>query len=467
VAYARCFRDEGAKPLSREGSFGVSLASASVATAIGLLLAWQVLTRTVATFLADAEPRLALRIAPDNSEAALRLADRVLGQDPGRDKGDPERAPVLNSPALRALVTELVAKGVPFPVAPPDIDAESLQALRRSVSTSWLNSPLDARAPRLLGQTTADADAAQALMSRARALSMHETLAVYWLMQDAFLRGETETTLSFSDMLLRAHPELAPFVVPVLLRAAVRPDGSSFLKAAIERRPPWRYDFFQVICPGLGDLSLPKDLLLDLVAAGDPPAQEEVAPYLNCLVSRGEYSRARSVWLDALHGADSGRNNLLWDGNFQARSSGTMFDWSWRAEGGVRVEYDDAPEKSGQTALRVDFLDQYINVLEITQTLVLRPNEYVLSGQYAGEFSARHGLRWNIACAARPSSPFASSDRMFGTQSGWREFSFPFKVPVENCPAEILTLGIDSVSDSERIVSGVAWLANLALKARD
>jgi hypothetical protein len=28
-------------------------------------------------------------------------------------------------------------------------------------------------------------------------------------------------------------------------------------------------------------------------------------------------------------------------------------------------------------------------------------------------------------------------------------------------------LGIDAVSDSERIVSGVAWFANLSLKGRD
>jgi hypothetical protein len=439
----------------------------SLAAVVCVLLAWQIVTRTVATLLADSEPRLAMRLDPGNSEAVLRLADRMLGQDPGQDKDDPERVPVLNSPAPRALATELMARGVPFPFVTPDIAVDALNAIRRSASASWLDNPLDARAPRLLGQTAEDTDSGRALMRRARVLSMHETLAVYWLMQDAFLGGDMETTLAYSDILLRAHPELATFVVPVLTRAAARPDGLRFLKTALERRPPWRSDFFQAICPGLGDMGLPKELLSDLVAAGAPPAQEEVAPYLNCLVSRGDYALARTVWLDALHGADAGRANLLWDGNFHARSSGALFDWGWRADGGVRVEYDDAPDRTGQTALRLDFLDQFINVLEVTQTVVLRPGEYVLSGELTGEFSARHGLRWSIACAARPGASFATSDRLFGRQNGWKQFSFAFKVPAENCPAQILSLGIDSVSDSERIVSGAAWFANLELKVRD
>ena len=436
-----------------------------IASLICASLAWQIVTRTVAASLAGLDPRFSLLLSMDASEAAIRLADRALGQDPEHDKDDPERATSLNSPSLRARLAERVTKGLPFPLVAPDLAPEVLAAIRASIASVWLRSPLDARAPRLLGQISGDEAAAHAFMNAAYDLSKRETLAVYWLFQEGFLRGDTKTMFAHADILLRAHPDLAPTVVSPLLRAAAGPEGLRDLESALSGSPPWRYHFFRAICPWLSDLSLPRVVITDLRTQGSPATPDEVAPYIDCLVAHGAYAMARPIWLEASSAAEPAK--LLSNGDFVTPPSVSIFDWAVLAEGGVRADFGDAPQVPGERALQLEFLNRSIINLEVKQTIVLPPGSYVFTGKYLGNFNARRGLRWRVGCVSRPSPAVAMSDRLRGTAGAWKTFSVFFRIPAENCPAQVVSLGVEALSDSDRIVTGSAWLTHLAINASD
>jgi hypothetical protein len=238
------------------------------------------------------------------------------------------------------------------------------------------------------------------------------------------------------------------------------------LESVLDGDPPWRWSFFASICPGLMHLSLPMDLFLHMRDNGHPPTANDVTPYLTCLTQHGVYPLAQDAWRRLLQGADTKASGLLFNGTFDVPSSGTPFDWTFRTAGGARIEVAEAPGKPGQNALKLAFLDQFIEAFVVAKLVVLPAGDYVLTGRQTGAFNAKHGLRWSVACVARPFAPFAQSDRLFGSASGWKDFAFAFSVPDKDCPAQIVNLRIDAVSESEWIVSGEAWFTDLALDPR-
>jgi hypothetical protein len=221
--------------------------------------------------------------------------------------------------------------------------------------------------------------------------------------------------------------------------------------------------FFYELPNYVYDPRAPLGLLADLRDSGAPPTAEEVGFYVKYQTDRKRYGLAREAWETLLPAVKAGARGLLFNGRFEFPPSGVDFDWRFKFRGGVRVDIADSPVQPKGRALRLEFLQQLINELSIEQTTTLSPGTYVLTGRKTGVYAAKRGLVWRVACVERPSAPIAESAPLNGAPGGWATFAFPFAVPAKGCDSQIVSLGLGAVSDSERIVSGQAWIADLSI----
>ena len=438
----------------------------AIQLAIGLALVWQIATRSVPAALWQTAPDWALALAPENSSARLQLAEWKLGQGSGGQPPPGYAAPLQDSSESKAQINAILVRGVPAPMVPPDISAQDRTFVRQLATLAWLSQPLNARGPRLLGQIAATNVEAAALMAKARTLSMHEPLANYWLLQAAFLASDFPGTLAHADVLLRAQPDIYPVVVPVLARIAENPAAAPALATVLRGNPPWRAAFFQAVVNSVFRPGTISDLLLALQPTTAPPTPAEVNPFLAYLVKSRLYGPARSLWQRMSPANSPARDQLLFDGSFAAAPSPTPFDWRLQPGAGMRLAIAAAPDKAGQNGLRLEFLEQTVAPLEIGQTVVLGPGNYIFSGLAKGDFRARKGLRWQVACIERPYTPIATSPLLNGNPAGWREFKFAFAVPASDCAAQQISLDLFAISESERIAAGTAWFTGLDIHAQ-
>lgn len=455
--------------------------SALLMTAVGVVLAWQVVTRSFVEYLADLEPEWALRLAPDNSKALLNLAIAKLNQayDPdslsvsaastasdtsqGSDDQSDQDTPPL-SPQDQADVDAMRAKGIPVPMIAPDLSPQARDDIRRLSEAALRRDPLDPRALRVLGQVAGSDDKKAAFMRAASAHSLHESLALYWLIQKSFLDGDFAKTLSAADALLRSQPQLADFVVPLFAHIAEAKDGLDLVKGLMRSNPPWSNRFFGPFTRSVSDLHLPLAVMTDLQANGTPPDSDDVKAYLNYLMKKKLYSFAYYTWLQFLPANQLRNLGLLFNGNFAFDPSGVPFDWTITYGSGVEIDILDNPDKPGHRALYWEFTEGRVDDNGVSQVTTLAPGNYSLHGFQKGDITARRGLRWRVACYdAR--SELAESQAFLGFVSDWQEFSMDFTVP-RNCPAQRIWLSVDAVSDPDRLVSGSAWFADIGLSLK-
>ena len=255
----------------------------------GLGLLWLVAAHSLAAYLADVAPELSLMLSPDNGNAILRQIDEQLGSArPSASDPSVDTAPPI-SKKVEARIRELVAKGVPFPLVSPDVSDEERARMRKALGQALLANPQETRALRMLGQIAGNDDDERRLMRGAARLSLHETLAIYWLMQDAFIGGNARGAAEYADILLRSQPGLYSFIVPILARIAETGDGVEPLKTILRANPPWRWFFFNYGAPKIRDPLRTLALLQDLQVNGTPPTLLETKSFLSHLIGGKAY----------------------------------------------------------------------------------------------------------------------------------------------------------------------------------
>ncbi len=429
----------------------------------GAGLLWLVAVHSLAAYLADVAPEWALMLSPDNGDAILKIADVQLGSarsNAGETSGI--SAPIV-SRRTEDRVRELVARGVPSPIVSPELSNEDRARLRRELGGALLANPQDSRALRMLGQIAENDDDARRLMTSAAKRSLHETLAVYWLMQDAFINANFRATANYADILLRSQLDLYKFIVPILARVAEAKDGAPPLKQILRVNPPWRWFFINYGAVTMRDPLKALGLLQDMRDNGTPPTALELKSFLSYLIGGKAYDLAYYSWLEFLPPEEINSQGFLFNGRFEFPLSGLPFDWEFQSGNGVRIEVVDLTDEPYQRAVSLDFIDGQVGASGVRQLAVLAAGEYVFSGSFSGAVRARRGLRWRIACVDASGALLAESDPFVGNMLAWRDFSFKFTVPASGCPAQQIRLELDAQSASERIVSGSARFTNLAI----
>jgi hypothetical protein len=299
-------------------------------------------------------------------------------------------------------------------------------------------------------------------MQAAAGRSMRESIAVFWLMREAYERKDYAAVVQYADILLRTRPQVVTQVMPTLARIAEDKDANSVLKRALAENPPWRALFFSNLLQNITDARTPLDLLVSLKDSPVPPTPADLREYLALLIRHNFYELAYYVWLQFLPREQLGSAGLLFNGSFETKPSGLPFDWVITPGSGVTIDFARRPDEVRQRALLVEFGHGRVDFRGISQMVMLAPGSYRLNGQYRGQVTGRRGLEWRILCAG-VETPMAKSAMVTGNTPEWTEFTVSFTVPATDCRAQQVRLWLDARSASEQLVAGSVWYDKLQI----
>jgi hypothetical protein len=330
---------------------------------LGAFLVWQIVTRSLAAYLAHEAPITALILRPNEPTALIALADAALNPrnegargEPGLDdktldaERDADRISAWAEIALKAVAARLpLGSGAEAQsAAHASLTEEERAAVRARTEAVLAQEPLNARALRILGQLAdAAGDKARAakLMQAAADHSHAESIAVYWMLQQTLADKEYDRALSYADVLLRKRPQLMPHVVPVLGQVAESEDKGAVaaMEATLASNPPWRELFFANLPGGITDARTPLNLLLSLKSSAAPPTTQELSAYLEFLIKRKLFELAYYTWLQFLPADELGRIGYIANASFEAAPSGLPFDWVIQQGAGATIDIAPLP----------------------------------------------------------------------------------------------------------------------------
>ncbi len=405
---------------------------------LALVLLWLILTRTLVAYLAAIQPETALLLRPGDPTALVALADQEFNT-PGREQAE---------------------KGARQSGAA----SKPLAQLREQVQTALAADPLNARAYRLLGQLAEaeqDADKTAKLMQAAARLSLNETIAVDWMMRKNFENKDYAATAFYVDALLRTRPQYMEYVLAILGRMAESKDARKEIEKLLAANPPWRPQFFSMLGKAITDARTPLELFLALNDTPAPPASAELHAYLAFLFQHKLYELAYYAWLQFLPPEQLARAGFLFNGGFELKPSGALFDWTMPKGKGVVVDIAPRSEASDNQALFVEFGQGRVDFPGVYQNIVLPPGVYRLKGSFKGEISGPRGMQWSISCVE--GAAIGTSQMFLGSYPVWRDFEFNFAVAATGCRAQSARLTHTARSASEQLISGAIWFDDLSI----
>ena len=225
---------------------------------LALFLVWEVITRSVVAYLADANPEMAVRLRSNYPTALLNLAYDGLSRDPSAKNIEPV-APLPRDGSSRLTIAAKgmqSAKDIDLTVRPEPVsgdsalstatDSRALAQLRSWVERALLEDPLNARAFRILGQLSRGTLQATLMQAAARR-SLLESEAVFWVMRKNYEDGDYRSAGRYAEILLRTRPSSKTAVqaaMAVLGKIAETPATSGELKQLLASNPRWRSQFF-------------------------------------------------------------------------------------------------------------------------------------------------------------------------------------------------------------------------------
>jgi hypothetical protein len=421
-----------------------------------VFLVWEVVTRSLAAYLADASPESALGIRSNYPIALLNLAEKELKRNQDTESEEQTVSALANDAAGKPKKSSNSDPAKAGPV-------RSVSLTSRSRARSWteqalINDPLNARAFNMLGHLsnyTSDKRQTEVLMKAAVRRSLHQSAAVYWMMRRSYERENYHAALRYADTLLRTRSQTIKFVTPILGKIAELEEGGYELKKLLATNPPWRPEFFYHFPKSIADARTPLAFLLSLKDTSAPPSSADLRSYLSFLIEHKFYDLAYYAWLQFLPPAQLSKTGYLFNGSFETASSGLPFDWVFTKTAGATTRIAMRADAAGEHALALDFGPGRVNFRGIRQLIVLAPGNYQFQGKHKLDIVSQRGLKWGVICANGTligESPLAN-----GSRPGWREFEFSFTVPSSNCPAQYVQLSFDARSASERFISGSVW----------
>jgi hypothetical protein len=418
--------------------------------ALAAFLVWEVTTRGLAAYLAETNPKASLFLRPGNSSALLNLIEHNLDEAKEKVAKEPSEEETTSASFY-----------------PDGLDKKGAAQIGSWAQSALRSDPLNSEALRVLGQlsdATPDSNQTRRLMQAAVRRSPRESIAVYYMMQESYFRGDYKATLRYADLLLRTRPQVEGEVMPMLGSVAESRDGSWRLKQLLATNPPWRRRFFAYLPLVVTDARTPLDFLLSVKTASDsPPSSTELNPYIDFLINRHFYDLAYYTWLQFLPDQQLSQAGHLFNGSFEIEPSGSPFDWRFSQGTGAATKIAPRPDDQEDHALFMQFGPGRAEFQGVSQLLMLPPGSYTLKGQYKLYLDSPRGLQWRISCVGGQTQVITESSLYNGTVPDWTNFEMSFSVPSENCPAQNLELVSAARSASEQFMTGTAWYDDLVV----
>lgn len=133
-------------------------------------------------------------------------------------------------------------------------------------------------------------------------------------------------------------------------------------------------------------------------------------------------------------------------------------------EVGNAVAFATSNSGAGKRALRVTYTGKRQTAAAIEEYLAVAPGRYELSGlARMDQLNSVRGLQWTLRCAtpAGARRPLAVSER-FMAGGEWRAFSMAVSVPAD-CRGQVLQLEPVGLDEGTTYVAGTAWFDDLRL----
>lgn len=429
--------------------------TAMVFLALGAAIVW----RTLPAALSFVRPDLSIDLRLDqpaaiinraNEEIAVAMAERAK-QTPAVVNPDPGSTSKKQSSTTPTRET-----------------GSDLEALRQSLFSAVRENPLDSTGFRLLGNVALLLERereAEIYMKIAGDMSVHETPALYWLMEKAIADGRDQDVMTYADVILLTQPGAIGYVGPALLKMAETARGKKSLVAKLTKSPGWRSAFLQSFSSGnFSRPTLPLEILLDVKDAGQNVSLDDLQGYLRFLVSRRLYNLAYSTWLRFLPEKQLRSLGFVYNGGYEEALSGLPFDWIIGKGESAHVSVQSSTRKDEAHVLNVRFSSARIKFPSVRQMILLNPGAYTLTGNFSGTIVARRGLAWTISCVS--GLQLGQGEGLLSSGDKWREFKVDFTVPKENCEAQYLSLSHLARYSSEQFASGQMWFDNLQIERR-
>jgi hypothetical protein len=446
----------------------------SILVALTLFLVWEVITRSLVAYFADADPGMALRLRSNYPTALLNLAYDGLSHDPSAKNIEPAVPLPRDGLSIAAKgmqrATDMEVTDRPEPSSGDSAlsiatDSRALAQTRTWVEAALLQDPLNARALRILGQLSRGTSQA-ALMQAAAHRSLLESEAVFWVMRKNYEDGDYRSAGRYAEILLRTLPSSKTAVqaaMAVLGRIAETPATSDELKQVLASGPKWRSLFFTLLPASVSDARAPLGLLLALRDTPKPPKSSEVGPYLKFLIDHEFYDLAYYTWLQFLPPEQLDKVGYLFNGGFEVIPTGLPFDWTFTTEAGATIEIAERSDGEGAHALFLEFGAGRVEGLSVKQMVMLAPGDYQLRGTYRTDIVSQQGLQWRVICDGKSWRVIGEGPLVIGAKADWSEFKFSFTVPKTDCPAQSVKLGFTARLASEQFISGSAWFDDLQI----
>lgn len=294
--------------------------------------------------------------------------------------------------------------------------------------------------------------------------SRHETMAVIWLLQAAFDKGDYAAVAGYADILLRTRRSSFPFAYAVLGRLTDAAASRRLVADLLASKPPWRSEFFNVIFKNVADQRSVRSLAVLLNESRAPATETELIPYLTHLVRQGNFQSAYYYWLEMLPEDRLAIVGKLNNGSFELPTSRSPFDWVIADSKGAIVEFTEHPLAIGRHVLSVTFNFGRVEFGGVSQLTVLGAGKYRLVGRYRGELKGRRGFEWQVSCAGAGGKQLAQSPMFTGVARDWTEFEAAFDVPQTDCDAQIVRLTLAARSASEQLVTGEVLYDDLRIE---
>ena len=330
------------------------MAATALASAAGLLLAWQVVKTSWADTLARRNPPAAARLAPDHPSVKIGIAMYEFARNNGAV------SPRSQAGALGALAD--------YPIAEEPFLLAAVSAL-----------------------AAGDAARGEKLLLEARSRNPRSRMTRLLLLDRYLRNGRIEEASGEISGLTTLVPQTARVLVPELARMAMDPRTAPAMRTVLRREPG-------LLGAVLGRLAATKaspDAIIALAgpAAGqrssDPEAWQSVL--VRRLIDEGDLTRAYALWRTFTGIGGQGSAKGLYDGDFAGLPGFAPFNWRLMAGS------DGAAERANG-ALQVVYYGRTAMMLA-EQLLVLAPGRYRLSFEAEGDASGEGSrLVWSLAC---------------------------------------------------------------------
>lgn len=383
--------------------------------------------------------------------------------------GFAETARGLAPPSASSGTGSLSANERPVIRAPADTAAERA-TLRNMVERALTLEPLSARGLRLLGvlaELDGDDARAETMMRASAGLSRRETMAVQWLLVDAYAKRDAAAALRYADILLRSRLRGFELAMPVLGRLSEDVRARPSVRELMASNPAWRSRFFAELPRHIGDARSPLALLLALKDTPAPATPGERETYIRFLASRSLDELAYYTWLQFLPPEQLKSLGYINNGGFERLPEDVPFDWTVPGGSGRLADFTPCPGEGMNMCLDVELTGAGQQPPPISQRLLLPAGDYVLTLRAQGEVIGRRGLLWSVVCAGKGSNPvLGASEMLVGAFPKWRRLEIAFSVPGNGCRAQELTLRLDARSASELLATGRMWFDDVAVTRR-